>query len=84
MSYLGAVSLALPGWTPAKALGLFASGLFIALGVIAWTTNQYRWVAHTFILGAQLMAFAASLTNGGLLGYVAPLQLIARSRPASF
>ena len=77
VSYLGAVSLALPGWTPAKALGLFASGLFIALGVIAWTTNQYRWVAHTFILGAQLMAFAASLTNGGLLGYVAPLQLIA-------
>ncbi|MFY0636393.1 ATP-binding protein [Maricaulis maris] len=77
VSYLGAVSLVLPGWTPAKILGLFASGLFISLGVIAWTANQYRWVAHTFILGAQLMAFAASLTNGGLLGYVAPLQLIA-------
>ena len=77
LCYLGAVSLALPGWSPAKAAGLFAVSLFYGYAFIAWRTSQYRWVAHALIFTAQIMAFAASLTNGGLNGYVAPLQVVA-------
>ena len=77
LCYLGAVSLALPGWSPAKIAGLVAVSLFYGYGFIAWRTTQYRWVAHALIFTAQIMAFAASLTNGGLTGYVAPMQIIA-------
>ncbi|MAC90101.1 ATP-binding protein [Maricaulis sp.] len=77
LCYLAAVSLALPGWSPAKIAGLVAVSLFYGYGFIAWRTTQYRWIAHALILTAQIMAFAASLTNGGLTGYVAPMQIIA-------
>lgn len=71
--YLVVITALLPGVTPAKVVTLLAS---LSYGAIGWFC-QYR---HHYIkcgLGIVFVtlscAFAASLTNGGLEGYVTPV-----------
>ena len=75
--YLGLVSLAMPGWSPAKIAGLVAASSFLVIAVIAWRGIAYSICGHLFIGLAELMAFAAALTNGGIVGYVTPFLIIA-------
>lgn len=75
-SYLGVVSVLLPGWTPAKMVGIATATGFVALGLIAHSGRYYRVCGHLFISLAIFMATAASVTNGGLNGYVSPLLII--------
>ena len=75
--YLGLVSLTMPGWSPAKIAGLVAASSFLVIAVIAWRGIAYSVCGHLFIGLAELMAFAAALTNGGIVGYVTPFLIIA-------
>ncbi|MBR9826151.1 MAG: response regulator [Alphaproteobacteria bacterium] len=75
--YLIVISFALPGITPAKIAGGTASLVFFALGFAALRGLYYRSIAHAFIISAQLLAFLASLSNGGITGYVTPFLIIA-------
>ncbi len=75
-SYLAVVSFILPGWTPAKTVGVIAASGFFLLGLIAHSGRYYRLCGHLFISMAIFMATAASVSNGGLNGYVSPLLII--------
>ncbi|MEC9249662.1 MAG: ATP-binding protein [Pseudomonadota bacterium] len=75
--YLGLVSLAMPGWSPAKIAGLVAASSFLVIAVLAWRGIAYSVCGHLFIGLAELLAFAAALTNGGIVGYVTPFLIIA-------
>lgn len=75
--YLGMVSLAMPGWSPAKIAGLVAASSFLVIAAVAWRGIAYSICGHVFIGLAELMAFAAALTNGGIVGYVTPFLIIA-------
>jgi len=75
--YLGMVSLAMPGWSPAKIAGLLAASSFLVIAVLAWRGIAYSVCGHLFIGLAELLAFAAALTNGGIVGYVTPFLIIA-------
>lgn len=75
--YLTVISIALPGITPAKIAGAAATLIFYALAFIGWRMNAYIPTAHAFIISALGLAFMASMTNGGVSGYVAPFLIIA-------
>lgn len=75
-TYLAIISFILPGWTPAKTVGVIAATGFFTLGLIAHSGRFYRACGHIFISLAILMATAASISNGGLNGYVSPLLII--------
>lgn len=75
-TYLAIISFILPGWTPAKTVGVIAASGFFLLGLIAHSGRYYRVCGHLFISMAILMATAASVSNGGLNGYVSPLLII--------
>lgn len=75
--YLGLVSMAMPGWSPAKIAGLVAASSFLIIAAVSWRGTAYAVCGHLFIGLAQLLAFAAALTNGGIVGYVTPFMIIA-------
>lgn len=75
--YLTAVTALMPGWTPAKLVGFSAASCFILIGLIALTGRFYRILANVFIALAIITALLASMSNGGLTGYVAPFLIIA-------
>lgn len=75
--YLTLISFALPGLTPAKLVGALATLIFFGLGFLARMPKLYGLVGYGFIATAQITAFLASLSNGGVSGYVAPFLIIA-------
>lgn len=71
------VSMMLPGVTLAKAMVLCATIVFLVLALVVDRQSRFPpavWFATTIILGC---GFVASLGNGGIDGYVAPVLLLA-------
>lgn len=82
--YICAVSAILPGITPAKLIGIVAA---VALGVIFWLSRYpkfYRPCAIGMVTITLVAGFGASLSNGGLEGYVAPILITAPIAAALF
>lgn len=75
--YLTLISLAMPGLTPAKLVGGIATGLFLVFAALTRFPKLYGAVGYAFIATAQLTAFLASISNGGITGYVTPFLIIA-------
>lgn len=71
--YLIVITTVLPGVSPAKIIGAVAVIIF---GAVSWTAHQPRLYAASAILLVSVALFGvsgASLTNGGVDGYVTPL-----------
>jgi signal transduction histidine kinase/ActR/RegA family two-component response regulator len=75
--YLSVISVLMPGISPAKIVGFVATSVFALLSVAAWRQWNYQFTAHGFIFTAQLTAFLASTSNGGVTGYVTPFIIAA-------
>lgn len=82
--YVCIVSAILPGITPAKLIGVFAA---CSLAAISWSSrypNLYQPCAIGMVVITLLAGFGASLSNGGLEGYVAPILITAPIAAALF
>lgn len=77
LTYLVIISVLMPGLSPAKIVGLAATSIFAVLSVAAWRHWNYPLTAHTFVVTAQLTAFLAATSNGGVTGYVTPFIIAA-------
>ncbi|WP_300528801.1 ATP-binding protein [Maricaulis sp.] len=75
--YLSLITVLMPGISPAKIVGFVATSIFALLSVSAWRQWNYSLTAHSFIITAQLTAFLASTSNGGVTGYVTPFIIAA-------
>lgn len=82
--YLVLVSQIMPGITPAKIVGgLSVLSLFIA-GLKARSDRYYNMSAITVVAVTILGGLGASLTNGGLMGYITPILITAPMGAAVF
>ena len=82
--YIIAVFSLLPGFTPAKVAG-FAAFLILATAAFASRYQRFYYASAISLLATILLGgFAASLTNGGLQGYVTPILLTAPVAAAVF
>ena len=82
--YLSAVSIILPGFSFAKLLGIIAVCLLIVSGIASQLERTYRASAWAIVTITILVGTGASLTNGGLEGYVSPILVTAPVAAALF
>ncbi|MCP2680145.1 ATP-binding protein [Maricaulaceae bacterium NA33B04] len=82
--YLVAVAILLPGLTPAKIVGGISVLILLAIAWIAVQPWGYSLGAITIVGLLTLGVFGASLTNGGVEGYLTPLILTAPACAAIF
>lgn len=71
--YLIVITALLPGITPAKLAAVIATLSYGAIGWFCRYKDHYTKCAFSIVLVTLLCAFTASLTNGGLEGYVTPV-----------
>ncbi len=76
-AYLSIITVLLPGLSPAKIVGMITIGVVIAAGWGARSQRLYRASAFTVVATTILAGFGASLSNGGLEGYVTPILITA-------
>ena len=69
------VSLAMPGLTPAKMAAYLGIIALLIIGYAACTPKLYRASAIGLVGVILFSGFAASITNGGVDGYVTPVLL---------
>ena len=82
--YLVAVFNLMPGITSAKAVAVGAFAVLVAAAVASRYQRFYRPAAFTLVATILVGGFVASLTNGGLEGYVTPILLTAPVAAAVF
>ncbi len=76
-TYLAIVSYLLPGLTPAKVLGLITLAIVAVAGWAARYPGWFHPSAMTVVVTTIVAGFGASLSNGGLEGYVTPILITA-------
>ena len=82
--YIVTVFSLLPGFTPAKVAGAIAFLVLAAAAVASRHQRFYHASAISLLATILIGGFAASLTNGGLQGYVTPILLTAPVAAAVF
>lgn len=82
--YMTMVSILLPGLTPAKMIGIAAIILLFGVARMACHAIRFTLAAKLFVFIMAILGFAASLTNGGVDGYVTPIMLCAPIAAALF
>lgn len=75
-AYLLIISVVMPGASPAKIAGWIAVIVLLGTGYYAVQTQFYRACSIILVAVAILTGLAASLTNGGIEGYVTPILLV--------
>ncbi|MCG8440221.1 MAG: ATP-binding protein [Caulobacterales bacterium] len=76
ITYLLVISILMPGWTVAKAAGVFAVLAFVAIAAATRFVSWYRPLALAFLATGFSTSFLAAMVNGGVTGYVAPFVVI--------
>lgn len=83
-AYLLIITALMPGLSPAKILCAVSAVMMFVISVFCRYNRFYERSAYAIIAITVVAGFAASLTNGGLEGYVTPILITAPIAAALF